>query len=108
MTVPGPHDSIMAGLNAGTVSQLAWPVLRDRFDAFCAIDDSWAEDGMRRLAASAIRAGEVSGGTVGAALAICDDESARAELAIDETSTLFLLLTEGLTDPDSWRRIVQE
>jgi diaminopropionate ammonia-lyase len=108
VTVPGPHDSIMAGLNAGTVSQLAWPVLRDRFDAFCAIDDAWAEDGMRRLAASAIRAGEVSGGTVGAALAICDDEGARAELAIDETSTLFLLLTEGLTDPDSWRRIVQE
>src|SRR3954447_6596066 len=47
VTVPGPHDSIMAGLNAGTVSQLAWPVLRDRFDAFCAIDDSWAEEGIR-------------------------------------------------------------
>jgi diaminopropionate ammonia-lyase len=108
VTVPGPHDSIMAGLNAGTVSQLAWPVLRDRFDAFCAIDDSWAEDGMRRLAAAAIRAGEVSGGTVGAALALCGDDDARVALGIDGDSTLFLLLTEGLTDPDSWRRIVQD
>jgi diaminopropionate ammonia-lyase len=106
VTVPGPHDSIMAGLNAGTVSQLAWPVLRDRFDAFCAIDDSWAEEGVRRLTGNEVKAGEVSGGTVGAALAICGDDGARSALGIDERSTLFLLLTEGLTDPASWARIV--
>jgi diaminopropionate ammonia-lyase len=106
VTVAGPHESIMAGLNAGTVSQLAWPVLRDRFDAFCAIDDSWAEDGMRRLATIGVRAGEVSGGTVGAARAICGDGEARSALGIDETSSLFLLLTEGLTDPESWQRVV--
>lgn len=106
VTVPGPHESIMAGLNAGTVSQLAWPVLRDRFDAFCAIDDSFAEDGIRHLAAIAVKAGEVSGGTVGAALAVCGDSEARAALGIDEHSSLFLLLTEGLTDPDNWARIV--
>jgi diaminopropionate ammonia-lyase len=106
VTVPGPHESIMAGLNAGTVSKLAWPVLRDRFDAFCAIDDSWAEEGMRRLAAIGVRAGEVSGGTVGAALAICGDDEARDAVGIGEQSSLFLLLTEGLTDPESWARIV--
>jgi diaminopropionate ammonia-lyase len=106
VTVPGPHESIMAGLNAGSVSQLAWPVLRDRFDAFCTIGDSWAEDGMRRLAAVGIAAGEVSGGTVGAALAICGDDQARAGLAIDGATTMFVLLTEGLTDPDSWNRVV--
>jgi diaminopropionate ammonia-lyase len=107
VTVPGPHDSIMAGLNAGTVSKLAWPVLRDRYDAFCAIDDSWAEDGMRKLAAIGVEAGEVSGGTVGAALAICGDDTARDALGIGEGSSLFLLLTEGLTDPENWRRIVE-
>jgi diaminopropionate ammonia-lyase len=106
VTVPGPHDSMMAGLNAGTVSRLAWPVLRDRFDAFCAIDDGWAEDGMRRLAAIGVQAGEVSGGTVGAAMAICGDAEARDALGISEDSTLWLLLTEGLTDPDNWRRVV--
>lgn len=106
VTVPGPHESIMAGLNAGTVSQLAWPVLRDRFDAFCAIDDSWAENGIRQLAAIGVKAGEVSGGTVGAALAVCGDSEARTALGIDEHSSLFLLLTEGLTDPENWARIV--
>jgi diaminopropionate ammonia-lyase len=108
VTVPGPHESIMAGLNAGTVSQLAWPVLRDRFDAFCAIDDSWAEEGVRRLAAIGVHAGEVSGGTLGAALALCDDGHARESLGIGGETTLFLLLTEGVTDPERWRRIVED
>jgi diaminopropionate ammonia-lyase len=106
VSVPGPHDSIMAGLNAGSVSELAWPVLRDRFDAFCTIDDSWAEEGMRRLAAIGVNAGEVSGGTVGAALAMCADEDARAAAGIGADSTLFLLLTEGVTDPANWERVV--
>lgn len=104
VVAPGPHESMMAGLNAGTVSQLAWPVLRDRFDAFCALDDSWAEEGMRRLAAVGVEAGEVSGGTVGAALALCGDDGARASLGIDERSTVWLVLTEGLTNPESWAR----
>ena len=107
VTVPGPHPSIMAGLNAGTLSELAWPVLRDRFDAFCTIGDSWAEEGMRRLAAIGLEAGEVSGGTVGAALAACQDEAARTKLAIGEHSTVFLLLTEGVTNPAAWERIVK-
>jgi diaminopropionate ammonia-lyase len=106
VSVPGPHDSIMAGLNAGSVSDLAWPVLRDRFDAFCMLGDEWAEAGMRRLAQIGVRAGEVSGGTVGAALAICADDEARHGLGIDEDATLFLLLTEGVTDPASWERVV--
>lgn len=104
--VPGPHESMMAGLNAGSLSLLAWPVLRDRYDAFCAIDDTWAEEGMRRLAAIGIEAGEVSGGTVGAALAICGEDGARARLGIGPATSVFLLLTEGVTDPENWERIV--
>ena len=43
---------------------------------------------------------------MGAALAVCGDSEARDELGIGEQSSLFLLLTEGLTDPASWSRIV--
>lgn len=106
VAVPGPHDSIMAGLNAGQVSEQAWPVLRDRFDAFCAIGDDAAEDGMRRLAAIGVNAGEVSGGTVGTALAICADDDARRALDIDADTRMFLLLTEGVTDPANWERVL--
>jgi diaminopropionate ammonia-lyase len=104
--VPGPHESIMAGLNAGMVSLIAWPMLRGRYDAFCAIEDSWAEDGMRRLAALGIQGGEVSGGAVGAALLLCGEASSREQLGITEQTTLFLLLTEGVTDPANWQRVV--
>jgi diaminopropionate ammonia-lyase len=107
VTVPGPHESIMAGLNAGTLSELAWPVLRDRYYAFCALEDSWAEEGMRRLAAIGIEAGEVSGGTVGAALALCDSDHIRAEAGLTDESVIYLLLTEGVTNPQSWSRLVQ-
>ncbi|MFL5894432.1 MAG: diaminopropionate ammonia-lyase, partial [Thermoleophilaceae bacterium] len=61
---------------------------------------------MRRLAELGVHAGEVSGGTVGAALAICADDEARGALGIDEHATLFLLLTEGVTDPANWERVV--
>jgi diaminopropionate ammonia-lyase len=101
--VPGPHDSIMAGLNAGRLSVNAWPVLRDRFDAFCSIGDELARTGMRRLAALGIEAGEVSGGSVGAALVLC--RVACDVLGIDDSTTLFLLLTEGVTDPENWVRV---
>jgi diaminopropionate ammonia-lyase len=61
---------------------------------------------MRRLAEVGVEAGEVSGGTVGAALAVCADDEARDALGLNEQATLFLLLTEGVTDPENWERVV--
>ncbi len=58
VVVPGPHDSIMAGLNCGTVSPLAWPILSAGVDVFVAIEDDYAERAMRDLAAEGIVAGE--------------------------------------------------
>jgi diaminopropionate ammonia-lyase len=103
---PGPHDSIMAGLNCGTLSLQAWPALRSRFDAFCSIGDECAEEGTRVLAEVRVAAGEVSGGAVGCALAVCRNDDARRDLRITSRSSLFLLLTEGVTDPQGWQRIV--
>ena len=50
VTVPGPHESIMAGMNCGTLSMVAWPAMRDRFDWCVTIDDRHAADAMRALA----------------------------------------------------------
>jgi diaminopropionate ammonia-lyase len=94
--VPGPHTSIMAGLNAGLPSRVAWPDVKHGFDAFCAIDDDVAIEGMRDLATIGIEAGEVSGGAVGAA----------KRLNHRPTDTVLVLLTEGVTDPPSYRRLV--
>jgi diaminopropionate ammonia-lyase len=106
VVLTGTQHSIMAGLNCGTLSSQAWPVLRGRFDSFCSIDDDLAEEGMRALAELGIEAGEVSGGVVGAALAASRDESARRQIGVTDRSGVLLLLTEGVTDSQRWRRTV--
>ena len=56
--IPGPHDSIMSGLNCGVPSPLAWPIVSRGIDLFVAIEDERARQAMRDLAASGVVAGE--------------------------------------------------
>jgi diaminopropionate ammonia-lyase len=104
--VPGPHTSIMAGLNCGSPSLVAWPAMRAGLDVLCEIGDDVAIDGMRRLAALGLEAGEVSGGTAGAAGALLADPDARAALGADRTATVLVILTEGVTNPDDYARLI--
>jgi diaminopropionate ammonia-lyase len=104
--VPGPHGSIMAGLNAGRPSLVAWPLVSGGFDLFCAVEDEVAVDGMRRLAGLGLAAGECSGGAVGAAGRLLADPGAREALAASPGTTALVLLTEGVTDPEGYRRLV--
>ena len=99
--VPGPHDSIMAGLNCGAVSIVAWPTLSAGVDVFVAVDDDTAELAMRDLAGIGVVAGE----TGAAALA-----GLRAVVAAGIPDVLgrrvLVLCTEGATDPAAYERIV--
>ncbi|MDQ6914098.1 MAG: diaminopropionate ammonia-lyase, partial [Verrucomicrobiota bacterium] len=56
--VPGPHDSIMAGLNCGRVSLIAWPIISAGIDAFIAVSDDRAREAMRALSGARVIAGE--------------------------------------------------
>ena len=105
VTVPGPHESIMAGLNCGTVSSAAWPVLRDGLDAALAVPDTAAVDGMRTLAGLGIAAGECAGGVVGAARALLTGPQ-RDRLEVGAEAVVVLPLTEGITDPEGYARLV--
>jgi diaminopropionate ammonia-lyase len=108
VSVPGPHHSVMAGLNCGSVSTLAWPALQ-AFHAFSAIDDALAVWGMRRLAALGLDRGECSGGVVGAARDLLAGEPSarfRQALEVGPDATVLLLLTEGVTDPEYFERAV--
>jgi len=108
VTVPGPHESSMAGLNCGTVSMIAWPALQ-RMDAFCSIDDGAAEWGVRRLADLGLDRGECSGGVLGGARELLTGDHAprvREALGLTRDATVLLLLTESVTDPEHFERIV--
>jgi diaminopropionate ammonia-lyase len=87
--VPGPHDSVMAGLNCGRVSPVAWPVISRGIEAFAAIDDARAHEAVRLLAADGITAGESGAAGLAGLLAF------RAEL--DLPPTVLVVNTEGAT-----------
>ncbi|HTK14984.1 MAG TPA: diaminopropionate ammonia-lyase [Acidimicrobiia bacterium] len=99
--VPGPHDSIMAGLNCGNVSPIAWPAVSRGVDVFVAVDDAGAEQAMRDLANLGVVAGE-TGAAALAGLQVVT-EAMSAEL---RDGNALVLCTEGATDPDAYRRIV--
>ncbi len=105
----GKQNSIMAGLNCGTPSMLAWPVIRATFAGFLAVDDSWAEDAMKRLAKTGVVSGESGAAGLAGLAALCTDPAlaaARRESALAPDARVLLVSTEGDTDPANYRRIV--
>ncbi len=109
VTVPGPHRSIMVGLNCGTPSVLAWPRVSAGFDWFMAVDDDRARAAMRALADVGVVSGETGAAAVAGLNALLDGADGpdlRGELGLDSSSTVLVLSTEGATDPGNYRRIV--
>lgn len=106
VTVPGPHRSCMAGLNCGTPSGVALPVLLDGMDAFIAIPDAAAYHAMRMLADEGIVAGESGAAGLGGLIALRDAPGRAEALGIDADTRVLLLVTEADTDPEAYRRAV--
>lgn len=107
----GNQQSLMAGLNCGLPSLLAWPILRDAVDVFLAIEDHWAEDAMRRYHRHGVVAGESGAAALAGLLALLghgDLAGAREALGLGSRSRVLVINTEGATDPESYRRIVGE
>ena len=106
--VPGPHASIMAGLNCGLASQVALPDISAGIAAFCAIDDASAESAVRLLLRDGLRCGETGASGVAGLLALREAHGAEAwtRLGLGERSPAALAIcTEGPTDPASFARI---
>ncbi|CAF2109686.1 unnamed protein product [Rotaria magnacalcarata] len=108
--VPGPHISIMAGLNCGKPSPLAWPFLRNGLSGSVAIDDNFAEEAMCLLAQDDITSGESGAAGLAGLLALftekTDADKASQTFGIDQNSSILIISTEGATDPQSYIRIV--
>ena len=107
--VPGPHDSIMAGLNCGRPSPLAWPFVSAGISAFVAVPDARAEEAMRRLAQDGVVSGESGAAGLAGLLAVLtgsDAQTHRAALGVDENSRVLVISTEGATDPQGYARII--
>jgi diaminopropionate ammonia-lyase len=109
VTVPGPHASIMAGLNCGTPSQIAWPLVSRGLDAVIAVTDEWTELAMRELADVGVVSGETGAASLAGVSAVHQSSQTPqtwAALGLHPDASVLLLSTEGATDPESWERIV--
>jgi diaminopropionate ammonia-lyase len=109
--VPGPHRSIMAGLCCGIPSLVAWPIISKGIDLFVAVDDEWARAAMRELAMAGVVSGETGAAGLAGLLALLtgpDKEANRQLLGVTPDSHVVIISTEGATDPDAYKQIVEE
>ncbi|MFF8832512.1 pyridoxal-phosphate dependent enzyme [Streptomyces sp. NPDC015131] len=70
-------ETVMAGLNCGTPSSIAWPRLRDGLDAAVAVTDAAALRAARDLAALGVAAGPCGAASLAGARAALTGEGAR-------------------------------
>jgi diaminopropionate ammonia-lyase len=96
-------DTVMAGLNCGTVSATAWPYLAAGLDAAVAVTDKMARRAMHDLAAAGIWAGPSGAASLAgtrAALTGPGSRRRRAQVGAGRAATVVLLSTEGGRRPD--------
>lgn len=96
-TVP-TADTVMAGLNCGTPSSLAWPVLRAGLDAAVAVGDDEAVAAVADLAGRGIDSGPSGAAALAGALRALagpDASERRLHLGVDADAVVVLVSTEG-------------
>jgi diaminopropionate ammonia-lyase len=99
VSVPTAH-TIMAGLNCGTLSALAWPYLAAGLDAAVAVTDEMARRAVSDLASAGISSGPSGAASLAgahAALTGPGSPQRRRSLAIGPAATVVLLSTEAAT-----------
>lgn len=105
----GTQESIMAGLNCGIPSPIAWPVIRDGMHLFIAVTDNYAEDAMRAYHKENVTAGESGASGLAGLLALRRDPELKEvaeKIELKKDSRILLINTEGDTDPINYQKIV--
>jgi len=103
-TVP-TAATVMAGLNCGTPSSLAWPTLRDGLDAAVAVADDAVAQAVADLAELGVSSGPSGAATLAGVRALLTGDrhrDRRRDLGLDSTAVVVLLSTEartGATNP---------
>jgi diaminopropionate ammonia-lyase len=111
VTVPHAEPTVMAMLECYEPSLVAWRILSRVADAFMTVDEEDAVAIMKRLADPVggdpvIIAGESGGVGLAGLLKAVADPTIKAALSIGPDSRIFVVNTEGATDPGKYREIV--
>lgn len=106
VTTPGTG---LAGLDCGTASAVAWPVLRDGLVGTVTVDDAEVHDAMRALAGSGLALGDCGAAPLAALRRLATDDGCaplRTTIGLSPETTVLCIGTEGPTDPATYRSIV--
>jgi diaminopropionate ammonia-lyase len=111
VAAPEPVHTIMAGLECGEVSTVAWEILRHQTIAFATVPDAVVAPTMCLLATPIdsdpkIVAGESAVAGLAALLMSSDDKALRESLRLDSSSRVLVIGSEGNTDPGIYDGIV--
>lgn len=106
-TTKKSQHTIMAGLNCGTPSLLAWELLRNETNVFLTVDDNYTVDAMKTFyfpvgGDKRIEAGESGAAGLAGLLALMKASrlgSLREQLNINRETRVLIFNTEGITDP---------
>jgi diaminopropionate ammonia-lyase len=105
--VPGPHRSIMAGLNCGLASPVALPDMAAGITAFCTVQDADAEAAVRLLFADGLRCGETGASGLAGLLALAADRPREpwSRFGLGAQPSALVICTEAPTDAGAFERI---
>ncbi|HEX2552283.1 MAG TPA: diaminopropionate ammonia-lyase [Microvirga sp.] len=106
------EPTVMAMLECYEPSLVAWRILSRVADAFMTVDEDDAVAVMNRLARPvgddpAIVAGESGGVGLAGLIRAAADSDIRAALRLDAASRVFVINTEGATDPERYAALVR-
>ena len=95
ISIDTSEPTIMAGLNCGSVSTIAWPAIREGLDACVTVTDEQARVAMHRLNELDVPAGPCGGASLAGVREALSNPDHRALLSITADSALVLISTDG-------------
>jgi len=109
------NHTIMAGLDCGTPSSIAWSIIRDMADAFITCDDFVAIEGMKLARFPFGDDPEFTSGESGAVclglIKILSSDSKykniKENLALNNTSKILIFSTEGITAEETYQTLMK-
>ena len=112
VSINNHKNTIMAGLNCGTVSKIAWKILKNYVHYSLAIPDAYTKRAMRLFAYpikddKVIIAGESGAGGMAGLLAYFEDKEYMKKRILTSSSTALIINTEGDTDSCSYNKIIR-
>lgn len=109
----GTGKTMMAGLNCATPCEIAWKIIASCAADSVTIPDTATAEAMRRLANPIgddpkIISGESGAAAFALANSALENPKLRGELEIDDSSMIFVINTEGATDPENYSKILAQ